>query len=75
MRKKYKILIFEKIEQQEITSRENMSRKDNKKRGNWTNKETLLFVEMLIDEKFNFVDCLERGALKRSANEEVYKEI
>ena len=52
-----------------------MSRKDNKKRGNWTNKETLLFVEMLIDEKFNFVDCLERGALKRSANEKVYKEI
>ena len=52
-----------------------MSRKDNKKRGNWTNKETLLFVEMLIDEKFNFVDCLERAALKRSANEEVYKEI
>ena len=30
---------------------------------------------MLIDEEFNFADCLERRALKRSANEEVYKEI
>ena len=40
---------------------------------NWTNKETLLFVEILIDEEFNFEDCLERRALKRSANEEVYK--
>ena len=40
---------------------------------NWTNEETLLFVEILIDEGFNFEDCLERRALKRSANEEVYK--
>ena len=30
---------------------------------------------MLIDEEFNFADCLERRALKRSVNEEVYKEI
>ena len=29
----------------------------------------------MIDEEFNFADCLERQALKRSANEEVYKEI
>ena len=53
-----------------------MSWKDNrKKRRNWTNEETLLFVLILIDEKFNFADCLERRALKISANEEVYKEI
>ena len=42
---------------------------------NWTNEETLLFLELLIDEEFNFANCLERQALKRSANEEVYKEI
>ena len=48
-----------------------MTGKDNKKRGrNWTNEETL-FVEILIDEEFNFADCLERRALKRSADEEV----
>ena len=35
----------------------------------------LLFVEILINKEFNFADCLERLALKRSANEEVYKEI
>ena len=29
----------------------------------------------MIDEEFNFADCLGRRALKRSANEEVYKEI
>ena len=29
----------------------------------------------MIDEEFNFADCLERQALKRPANEEVYKEI
>ena len=29
---------------------------------------------MLIDEDFSFVDCLERQALKRSFNEEFYKE-
>ena len=29
----------------------------------------------MIDEEFNFVDFLERRALKRSANKEVYKEI
>ena len=39
------------------------------------NEETLLFVQILIDEEFNFADCLERRALKISANEEVYKEI
>ena len=51
-----------------------MSGKDNKKKGrNWANEET--FVEILINEEFNFADCLERGALKRSATEEVYKAI
>ena len=40
-----------------------------------TNEETLLFVEILINEEFNFGDCLERWAFKRSANEGVYKEI
>ena len=30
---------------------------------------------MLIDEELNFSDCLKRRALKRSAIEEVYKEI
>ena len=35
----------------------------------------LLFVEILINKEFNFADCLERLALKGSANEEVYKEI
>ena len=30
---------------------------------------------MLIDEELNFLDCLERRALKRSAIEEVYKEL
>ena len=29
----------------------------------------------MIDEEFIFADCLERCALKRSANEEVYKKI
>ena len=48
-------------------------REEIKKGRNWTNEET--FVEILIDEEFNFADCLERRALKRSANEEVYKEI
>ena len=52
-----------------------MSGKSYKKGSNWTNKETLLFVEILIDEVFNFADCLERRALKRSANEEAYKRI
>ena len=52
-----------------------MPGKDNKKGRNWENEETLLFVEILIDEEFNFPDCLERRALKRSANEEVYKVI
>ena len=48
-----------------------MTGKDNKKRGrNWTNEETL-FVEISIDEEFNFADCLERRALKRSPDEEV----
>ena len=42
---------------------------------NWANEEKLLFVEILIDEEFNFADCLERRALKISANEEVYKKI
>ena len=42
---------------------------------NWTNDETVLFLEILIDGEFNFADCLERQALRRSANEEVYKEI
>ena len=46
-----------------------------KKGRNWTKEEILLFVEVFIDEEFTFVDCLERRALKRSANEEVYKEI
>ena len=36
-----------------------------KKERNQTNEETLLVLEMLIDEEFNFVDCLERQALKR----------
>ena len=35
----------------------------------------MLFVGILIDEEFNIADCLERRSLKRSANEEVYKEI
>ena len=35
----------------------------------------LLFVEILINKEFNFADCLERLALRRSANEEVYKGI
>ena len=61
------------MQQQEITSRENLS--GNKKRKNWTNEETLLFVETLIAEEFNLVDCLGRQPLKRSSNEEVYKEI
>ena len=50
-----------------------MSGKITKKGRNGTSKETL-FVEMLIDEDFSFVDCLERQALKRSFNEEFYKE-
>ena len=33
-----------------------MSGKSYKKGSNWTNKETLLFVEILIDEVFNFAD-------------------
>ena len=61
------------MQQQEITSRENLS--GNKKRKNWTNEETLLFVETLIAEEFSLVDCLGRQPLKRSSNEEVYKEI
>ena len=32
-------------------------------------------MEILINEEFNFADCLERGALKRSATEEVYKAV
>ena len=28
------------------------------------NEEILLFVEILIDENFNFADCLERRELK-----------
>ena len=35
----------------------------------------MLFLEILIDGEFNFADCLERQALKRSANKEVCKEI
>ena len=50
-----------------------MSGKITKKGRNGTSKE-ILFVEMLIDEDFSFVDCLERQALKRSFNEEFYKE-
>ena len=35
----------------------------------------LLFVKILINEEFSFADYLERLELKRSTNEEVYKEI
>ena len=42
---------------------------------NWTNEETYLFVEVLVDEEYGFTECLERKALKKSANEEVYQEI
>ena len=47
-----------------------MSGKDKRKAGKWTNKETVLFVEILVDNEFNFATCLERRALKRSGNEE-----
>ena len=46
-----------------------------KKGNNWTIEETFLFVEIMIDEEFNFAGCRKRQALKRSANEEVYKEV
>ena len=59
----------------EITSRETFLEKITKKGRNCTNKGTLLFVDILIDEEFNFLDCLERKALNRSTNEEFYKEI
>ena len=38
-------------------------------------RRNIIFVKILTGEEFNFADCLERRALKRSANEEVYKEI
>ena len=38
-----------------------MSGKDNRNKGrHWTNEETLLFVEILIDEEFNFAKRLEK---------------
>ena len=53
-----------------------MASKDCKKKSrNWTNEETSLFVEILTDEEYNFAECLEKRALKRFANEEVYQEI
>ena len=63
------------MRQQEITQEKTCPEKVTKKGSNWTNKETLLFVEILIDEEFNFADCLGKRALKRSANEEAYKGI
>ena len=37
--------------------------------------ETSLLVDVLVDDEFNFTSCLERHALKRPANEEVFWEI
>ena len=69
------MLIFETMQQQEITSRETCLEKITKKDRYCTHEEPLLFVNILIDEEFNFMYCLEKKALNRSTNEELYKEI
>ena len=46
-----------------------------KKNQHWTDEETNMFVEVLVDQEYNFAECLEKRALKRSANEEVFIEI
>lgn len=52
-----------------------MSGNDKRKARNWANVETSLLVDVLVDDEFNFTSCLERHALKRPANEEVFWEI
>ena len=52
-----------------------MSRKDKCKVRNWRNEDSVLFVKILVDDEFNFASCLERRALKRPANEEVFQKI
>ena len=42
---------------------------------NWTIGETVLFARILADEENNFCDSLERLALKKSANNEVFEAI
>ena len=52
-----------------------MAAKQKVKSRNWTNEETCLFVEILVDAEYSFAACIEKRSLKRSANEEVYKDI
>ena len=52
-----------------------MSGKDNKKQGQELGDRRNIVICRNIDSEFNFADCLERRALKRSTNEEVDYEI
>ena len=52
-----------------------MAAKQKVKSRNRTNEETCLFVEILVDAEYSFTACIEKRSLKRSANEEVYKDI
>lgn len=42
---------------------------------NWTLDEVTLFAEVLTDDEFNFCQCLEKRALKKSANEDIFRSI
>ena len=52
-----------------------MAAKQKVKSRNWTNEETCLFVEILVDAEYSFAACIEKRSPKRSANEEVYEDI
>ena len=52
-----------------------MAAKQKMKSRNWATEETCLFVEILVDAEYSFAACIENRSLKRSANEEVYKDI
>ena len=48
------------------------SKQKAEKKSKLENEEINLFVEILVGEEYGFAVCLERKALKRSANEEVF---
>ena len=52
-----------------------MAAKQKVKSRNWTNEETCLFVDILVEAEYSFAACIEKRSHKRSANEEVYQDI
>ena len=42
---------------------------------NWTNEETVLFCQILTDPVCNYLETLEKKALKKSSTKEVFESI